>query len=116
LARAGLGTKYVDGDTRLRTATASFALRETFGDDGNPASVTDYDVADCIAHFGHNIANTQTVAWAPILDRRRGRTRPALHRSVDSLDEQSRRTAITPRNLPEILRPSNPRLKSRNTL
>jgi len=61
LAHGGLGTKHVDGNTRLCTATASFALRETFGNDGNPASVTDYDVADCIAHFGHNIAETQTV-------------------------------------------------------
>lgn len=78
IAHAGLGTKHVDGNTRLCTATASFALRETFGNDGNPASVTDYDVADCIAHFGHNIAETQTVAWARILDRRRGPEPPKL--------------------------------------
>ncbi len=78
IAHAGLGTKHVDGNTRLCTATASFALRETFGNDGNPASVTDYDVADCIAHFGHNIAETQTVAWARILDRRRGPEPPRL--------------------------------------
>ncbi|HET6880818.1 MAG TPA: nitrate reductase [Pirellulales bacterium] len=78
MAHAGLGTKHVDGNTRLCTATASFALRETFGNDGNPASVTDYDTADCIAHFGHNIANTQTVAWARVLDRRRGPNPPKL--------------------------------------
>ena len=78
MAHAGLGTKHVDGNTRLCTATASFALRESFGNDGNPASVTDYDTADCIAHFGHNIANTQTVAWARILDRRRGPNPPKL--------------------------------------
>ena len=78
MAHAGLGTKHVDGNTRLCTATASFALRETFGNDGNPASVTDYDVADCIAHFGHNIASTQTVAWTRILDRRRGPEPPKL--------------------------------------
>ncbi len=78
VAHAGLGTKHVDGNTRLCTATASFALRETFGNDGNPASVTDYDVADCIAHFGHNVAATQTVAWMRILDRRRGPNPPKL--------------------------------------
>ncbi len=78
LARAGLGTKHLDGNTRLCTATASFALRETFGNDGNPANVTDYDTADCIAHFGHNVAATQTVAWMRILDRRRGPRPPKL--------------------------------------
>jgi len=78
MAHAGLGTKHVDGNTRLCTATASFALRETFGNDGNPASVTDYDTADCIAHFGHNVAATQTVAWMRILDRRRGPNPPKL--------------------------------------
>jgi ferredoxin-nitrate reductase len=40
--------------------------------------VTDYDVADCIAHFGHNVAATQTVAWMRILDRRRGPNPPKL--------------------------------------
>ncbi len=78
LTHAGLGTKHVDGNTRLCTATASFALRETFGNDGNPASVTDYDTADCIAHFGHNPAATQTVAWMRILDRRRVPNPPRL--------------------------------------
>lgn len=78
VARGGLGTKHLDGNTRLCTATASFALRESFGNDGNPASVTDYDVADCIAHFGHNVAATQTVAWMRILDRRRGPNPPKL--------------------------------------
>lgn len=78
LSHGGLGTKHVDGNTRLCTATACFALRETFGNDGNPASVTDYDTADCIAHFGHNIAATQTVGWARILDRRRGPNPPKI--------------------------------------
>lgn len=78
LSHAGLGTKHVDGNTRLCTATASFALRESFGNDGNPASVTDYDTADCIAHFGQNPAANQTVAWMRILDRRRGPNPPKL--------------------------------------
>jgi ferredoxin-nitrate reductase len=78
MAHGGLGTKHVDGNTRLCTATASFALRETFGNDGNPASVTDYDTADCIAHFGQNVAANQTVAWMRILDRRRGTNPPKL--------------------------------------
>jgi anaerobic selenocysteine-containing dehydrogenase len=78
LTHAGLGTKHLDGNTRLCTATASMALKETFGSDGNPASVTDYDTADCVAHFGHNVAETQTVAWMRILDRRRGPNPPTL--------------------------------------
>lgn len=78
LTHAGLGTKHLDGNTRLCTATASFALRETFGNDGNPASVTDYDTADCIGHFGQNVAANQTVAWMRILDRRRGPNPPKL--------------------------------------
>ena len=44
IAQAGLGTSHIDGNTRLCTATASQALRETFGSDGQPGSYTDFDV------------------------------------------------------------------------
>jgi anaerobic selenocysteine-containing dehydrogenase len=78
IAHAGLGTNHIDGNTRLCTSTASMALRETFGSDGQPSTISDYDTADCIVHFGHNIADTQTVSWMRILDRRRGVNPPKL--------------------------------------
>ena len=65
----------MDGNTRLCTATAAAALKETFGADGQPGSYTDLDVCDAVFHFGHNVAETQTVLWARMLDRtRRART------------------------------------------
>src|SRR5689334_17223462 len=36
IARGGIGTPHVDGNTRLCTATAERALVETFGSDGQP--------------------------------------------------------------------------------
>jgi anaerobic selenocysteine-containing dehydrogenase len=38
IGKAGLGTPHMDGNTRLCTATAAQALKETFGTDGQPAS------------------------------------------------------------------------------
>ncbi|MDG9717282.1 nitrate reductase [Streptomyces sp. DH24] len=78
LARAGIGTNHLDGNTRLCTATASEALKETFGCDGQPGSYEDVDHADTIALFGHNMAETQTVLWARVLDRLAGDDPPAL--------------------------------------
>jgi ferredoxin-nitrate reductase len=61
IGKAGLGTPHMDGNTRLCTATAAQALKETFGTDGQPASYTDIDHADTIFHCGHNVAEAQTV-------------------------------------------------------
>jgi ferredoxin-nitrate reductase len=72
IGKAGLGTPHMDGNTRLCTATAAAALKETFGSDGQPGSYTDLDTTEAILHVGHNISNTQTVLWMRILDRRRG--------------------------------------------
>src|SRR5207237_7180578 len=69
---------HLDGNTRLCTATAAAALRETFGSDGQPATIDDYDTTDCIVHVGHNLAETQTVCWMRVLDRRRGSEPPKL--------------------------------------
>jgi anaerobic selenocysteine-containing dehydrogenase len=76
--RASLGTNHIDGNTRLCTATAAEALKETFGCDGQPGSFSDFDHADCIALFGHNMAETQAVSWMRVLDRRMGTDPPAL--------------------------------------
>ncbi|QRP49670.1 molybdopterin oxidoreductase family protein [Amycolatopsis sp. FDAARGOS 1241] len=78
VARGGLGTNHLDGNTRLCTATAAAALKETFGCDGQPASYTDVDHADVIALFGHNVAETQAVLWERILDRLAGSEPPKL--------------------------------------
>lgn len=78
IARAGLGTNHLDGNTRLCTATAAEALKETFGCDGQPASLTDVDHADVLALFGHNMAETQPVLWMRVLDRLAGPDPPRL--------------------------------------
>ncbi|WIV54277.1 molybdopterin oxidoreductase family protein [Amycolatopsis nalaikhensis] len=78
IARGGLGTNHLDGNTRLCTATAAAALKETFGCDGQPASYTDVDHADVIALFGHNAAETQSVLWTRVLDRLAGPNPPSL--------------------------------------
>jgi ferredoxin-nitrate reductase len=74
----GVGTPHMDGNTRLCTATASMALMESFGTDGPPGSYTDFDLTSTIMMVGHNMANTQTVLWARILDRLKGPNPPTL--------------------------------------
>jgi ferredoxin-nitrate reductase len=78
IAHAGLGTNNMDGNTRLCTATAAQALKESFGSDGQPGSYSDLDETDCILLAGHNMASTQTVLWSRILDRRRSDNPPKL--------------------------------------
>jgi anaerobic selenocysteine-containing dehydrogenase len=78
IARAGIGTNHLDGNTRLCTATAAAALKESFGCDGQPGSYTDLDHADVIALYGHNVAETQSVLWMRILDRLAGPNPPRL--------------------------------------
>ncbi|MCE4269239.1 molybdopterin oxidoreductase family protein [Rhodococcus globerulus] len=78
IAHGAIGTNHVDGNTRLCTATAAEALKESFGCDGQPASYTDVDHADVIALFGHNVAETQSVLWSRMLDRLAGPNPPAI--------------------------------------
>src|SRR5436190_6100392 len=78
MAKAGLGTPHMDGNTRLCTATAGQALKETFGCDGQPASYADVDLCDTLFQIGHNVAETQTVLWARMRDRLQGPDRPRL--------------------------------------
>lgn len=78
IGKAGLGTPHMDGNTRLCTATAAAALKESFGSDGQPGSYYDIDETDCILHVGHNMAETDTVLWMRVLDRRRGPNPPKL--------------------------------------
>ena len=78
IAHGGIGTNHLDGNTRLCTATAAAALKETFGSDGQPGSYTDIDHADVIALFGHNVAETQSVLWMRMLDRLAGDDPPKI--------------------------------------
>ena len=78
IGKGGLGTPHMDGNTRLCTATAAAALKETFGSDGQPGAYEDIDATDCILHVGHNIAATDTVLWMRVLDRRAAPNPPKL--------------------------------------
>ncbi|MGY1634404.1 molybdopterin oxidoreductase family protein [Geodermatophilus sp. SYSU D01186] len=78
IAHGGIGTNHVDGNTRLCTATAAAALKESFACDGQPGSYTDIDSADVICLYGHNMAETQTVLWTRVLDRLAGPNPPAV--------------------------------------
>ena len=78
IGKAGIGTPHMDGNTRLCTATSAAALKASFGTDGQPGSYTDVDHCDAIALWGHNVAETQTVLWARMLDRRRGPRPPRM--------------------------------------
>jgi len=76
VARGGIGTNHLDGNTRLCTATAGQSLKETFGCDGQPAGLHDLEYCDTILHVGINTAETQTVLWMHELDRLHGPDRP----------------------------------------
>jgi anaerobic selenocysteine-containing dehydrogenase len=78
IGKAGIGTPHMDGNTRLCTATAAAALKASFGTDGQPGSYTDVDHCDALAIWGHNVAETQTVLWMRMLDRRAGADPPRL--------------------------------------
>lgn len=78
IGKAGLGTPHMDGNTRLCTATSAAAFKESFGADGQPGSYTDIEHCDAIFLYGHNMAETQTVLWARILDRTHGDQPPRL--------------------------------------
>src|SRR5690349_11562428 len=105
IADAGIGTAHLDGNTRLCTATAAVSLIESFGTDGAPGSYADYDVTDALFMVGHNMAATQTVLWARVLDRLEGPNPPRLV-VVDPRQTQAARRAdvhLAPRpgtNLP----------------
>ncbi|WP_298252058.1 molybdopterin oxidoreductase family protein [uncultured Arthrobacter sp.] len=78
IGKAGIGTPHMDGNTRLCTATAAAAMKESFGSDGQPGSYSDIDECDAMFLFGHNMAETQTVLWMRVLDRLAGPNPPRL--------------------------------------
>lgn len=78
IGKAGISTPHMDGNTRLCTATAAAAMKESFGSDGQVGSYHDLDTTEAILHVGHNIASQQTVLWMRILDRLTGSNPPKL--------------------------------------
>jgi ferredoxin-nitrate reductase len=78
IGKAGIGTPHMDGNTRLCTATSAAALKASFGTDGQPGTEADVDHCDALAIWGHNVAETQTVFWSRMLDRRAGSDPPCL--------------------------------------
>ena len=92
LGKGGIGTPHMDGNTRLCTATAAAALKESFGADGQPGTYTDIDSCDAIFLYGHNVAETQTVLWSRVLDRIAGQNRPRVV-CVDPRDTEVARYA-----------------------
>jgi anaerobic selenocysteine-containing dehydrogenase len=92
IGKAGIGTPHMDGNTRLCTATAAAALKETFGADGQPGAYQDIDHCEAIFLYGHNMAETQTVLWSRVLDRIAGPDRPLVV-CVDPRDTEVARHA-----------------------
>jgi anaerobic selenocysteine-containing dehydrogenase len=92
VGKAGLGTPHMDGNTRLCTATAAAAMKESFGSDGQPGSYTDIDSCTAMFLYGHNMAETQTVLWSRVLDRLAGPNPPRLV-CVDPRDTEVARHA-----------------------
>jgi anaerobic selenocysteine-containing dehydrogenase len=92
IGHGAIGTNHMDGNTRLCTATAAAALKESFGCDGQPGSYADVDHADAIALFGHNVAETQPVLWMRVLDRLAGPNPPRIV-CVDPRDTEVARAA-----------------------
>jgi anaerobic selenocysteine-containing dehydrogenase len=78
MVRGGIGTPHIDGNTRLCTATSDAALKETFGTDGDPGTLEDFDTCDTIFAVGHNMPETHSVMWMRVLDRLRGSQPPRI--------------------------------------
>lgn len=78
IGRAGLQTHLLDANTRLCTATTEFCLLQSFGADGTPASYDDIDKTDTLMLFGHNPAETGTVLFERIMDRKKRTGKPYL--------------------------------------
>ncbi|MCS7483483.1 molybdopterin-dependent oxidoreductase [Umezawaea endophytica] len=93
IGKAGLGTPHMDGNTRLCTATAAAAMKESFGSDGQPGCYADVEACDALFLFGHNMAETQTVLWSRVLDRVEGPDTPVLV-AVDPRRTEVARTAV----------------------
>ncbi|WJH35281.1 molybdopterin-dependent oxidoreductase [Paenibacillus sp. CC-CFT747] len=78
IGRAGLRTHLLDANTRLCTATTEWSLLQSFGADGVPASYEDLDQTDTLLLFGHNPAETGTVLFERMMERKKREGKPYL--------------------------------------
>lgn len=78
VGRAGLKTHLLDANTRLCTATTEWCLLQSFGADGVPASFEDLDVAETVMFFGHNPAETGTVFFDRVMERKEKTGKPYM--------------------------------------
>ncbi|WML47955.1 molybdopterin-dependent oxidoreductase [Neobacillus sp. PS3-34] len=78
IGRAGLRTHLLDANTRLCTATTEFCLLQSFGSDGVPASFDDIDLTETLFMFGHNPAETGTVLFERIMERKKRTGKPYI--------------------------------------
>ncbi|WP_100011877.1 molybdopterin oxidoreductase family protein [Lentibacillus sediminis] len=78
IGRAGIGTHLLDANTRLCTATTEWCLLQSFGSDGVPAAFEDLDEAETVMLFGHNPAETGTVLFDRIMERKKKTGKPYL--------------------------------------
>lgn len=78
VGRAGIGTHLLDANTRLCTATTEWCLLQSFGSDGVPAAFEDLDEAETVMLFGHNPAETGTVLFDRIMERKKSTGKPYL--------------------------------------
>lgn len=78
IGRAGLRSHLLDANTRLCTATTEWCLLESFGSDGVPASFDDLDHTDTLFMIGHNVAETGTVLFERILQRKKRTGKPYI--------------------------------------
>src|SRR4029453_17879293 len=92
VARDGIGTNHLDGNTRLCTATAGQSLKETFGSDGQPGSFKDMDTATRSCTSGRRVDARARPAERPESPAPR-RDRPA----ADACGEGGRRPPSDPR-------------------
>ncbi|WP_433942896.1 molybdopterin-dependent oxidoreductase [Paenibacillus sp. SN-8-1] len=92
IGRAGLKTHLLDANTRLCTATTEFCLLQSFGADGTPASFDDVDEAETLMLFGHNVAETGTVLYERIMQRKKRNGKPYII-TVDPRKTQTARSS-----------------------
>jgi ferredoxin-nitrate reductase len=78
IGRAGLRTNLLDANTRLCTATTEWCLIESFGADGVPACYDDVDETETLLLFGHNPAETGSVLFERIMNRKRKTGKPYI--------------------------------------
>ena len=72
IGKAGIGTPHMDGNTRLCTATAAAALKAASAPTGSQAPTRTSTTATPWRCGATTVAETQTVLWMRMLDRRRG--------------------------------------------